>query len=1063
MSMLKEYFGLYRKYCEEYGDKTILLYQVGAFYEVYTTLNESKEVTDNNIILFQKCTGCVLVSRTEYVSNMGFIVNKLDSYLPKILNADFTAIVYNQDKDEPNTTRSLHAIYSPGSCIKTEEMFSEGDSLSTSNNSMCIWIHNTGSILLIGVSTFDVMSGTSYIFQAVIEGHKNKKIVRCPTSYDELERYISTHNPSEIVIVSNMHDEDITLIVSYINLSGKKLHHKKEEEDQRVINAEKQIYQQEVMEECFGSSISNAIMTDANMLQFTYGIQCFVYLLSFLSSHSPNIISRIREPIFENNNSRMVLANHSLKQLNIVDDGNYSGRMSCVSSFLNCCVTFMGKRLFKYNILNPITDSTEIEHRYDMIDIMLEVHESDIIHTKVRNYLKNVMDIDKFYRQILLGKITPTTFYTLSQSLQEIKESLNYLMGLKDRSKIQRYLNMYLGCSIKSISIKKDFLDKDIFEMKNIREVCDSIYSNIERTLNLDNCKLLNSIDGYTNVFNEGVNDEIDNSEKLLQDSWESLCEIQKFYNSLVHQKENKKSKKSSTKAKNKVENGEEEDSIPSYVKIHETEKGGVMLQCTKRRGKILEEMLENYLSKSGKEKGFDLVTKSGKTINLPKQIQLVSISSSASSSTFNIHNVLLDKICHSLVNTKGKLKGLIVTEYKNYSESYTSKSMRDNINIVSAFVAHVDVMHNGAYVASKYGYSRPQVDNAEVNSKTKSYVLFEELRHPLIEHLNGEELYVTNDIGIGRNDEEKIDNDVTLLYGTNAVGKTSIIRAIGISIILAQSGLFVPCSKMKYLPYTRLFTRIIGNDNLFKGMSTFAVEMSELRVILNQTDERSIVLGDELCSGTEHNSAVNIFVSGIIELHNKHVSAIFATHLHEIVDYEEITNLKRLSMKHLTVRYDKEKDLLIYDRKLKEGSGDSMYGLEVCKSLHLPDEFLDRAYKLREKYDRNISNHKINIIMDSIQSKYNAKQIVSICEICNQSKATEVHHIIHQATANSEGLISGGKHHKNHTGNLVPICEDCHKSMHTTTTDKKQVETKKKRVLTNSKKQKKGVIITND
>ena len=100
-----------------------------------------------------------------------------------------------------------------------------------------------------------------------------------------------------------------------------------------------------------------------------------------------------------------------------------------------------------------------------------------------------------------------------------------------------------------------------------------------------------------------------------------------------------------------------------------------------------------------------------------------------------------------------------------------------------------------------------------------------------------------------------------------HAVGKTSIIRAIGISLIMAQSGLFVPCSKMVYLPYTKLFTRIIGNDNLFKGLSTFAVEMSELRVILSQTNSRSMVLGDELCSGTEHESALSIFVSGIQHL----------------------------------------------------------------------------------------------------------------------------------------------------------------------------------------------------
>jgi len=410
-------------------------------------------------------------------------------------------------------------------------------------------------------------------------------------------------------------------------------------------------------------------------------------------------------------------------------------------------------------------------------------------------------------------------------------------------------------------------------------------------------------------------------------------------------------------------------------------------------------------------------------------------------------------------MNTKGILKVLIVSEYKTYSDSYKSNEMRDNINIVSAFVANLDVMHNGAYIASKYGYHRPQID-MNVTDDSKSYVSFEEIRHPLIEHLNGDELYVTNDIGLGTNESENIDSDIVLLYGTNAVGKTSIIRAIGISIIMAQSGLFVPCSKMVYLPYTKLFTRILGNDNLFKGMSTFAVEISELRVILNQTNKRSMVLGDELCSGTEIDSARSIFITGIQRLHNSHVSAIFATHLHEIVDKEEITELNRLSMKHLTVRYDKSLDMLIYDRKLKDGSGDSMYGLEVCKSLHLPDDFLESAYKLREKYNNNVTDHnKINVILDAKTSKYNSKKIVSICEVCKENKATEVHHLLEQATANIDGMVADGKYHKNHPANLVPICQICHKEIHSPNNDQKEV--KKQKIIATTKKTKKNVILT--
>jgi len=1062
MSMLNEYFTLYHKYTQEYGDKTILLYHVGAFYEVYTKVNkETKEVTDENVLLYKQCANLNLAYKTDDTLLLGFRDYMLDTYLNKILNAKFTAVVYKQDKNEPNTTRSLLAVYSPGSYLKPEDD-SGGSISSSSNNSMCIWIHNNGKMLIIGVSTFDVISGTSYIFEAVIEEEltTNKKMIRCHTSYDELERYISSHNPSEVVLVSNLSDDDLNSVESYINLQGRKIHRKKEGEDDRVENAEKQIYQKEVIEECFGSVISDSIMNDATTLQYSFGIQCYVLLLSFLSSHSPDIITSIREPIFENNNSRMVLANHSLKQLNIVEDGNYTGKLSCVSTFLNNCVTSMGRRLFKYNILNPITDAKEIVDRYDMIDFMKEPYkdedkmEKEMIYKMVREIIKNVMDIDRFHRQIQLGKVVPSMFYMLSQNLLEIKEVVSFLMNLDKSVNLQNYLDTYLACTIHSISQNKRLVDTEIYQLTNIYSICDSLYQFIDDTLILNDCKLLNSMDGEKNVFKEGVNKDIDSTVTILKESWDNFYAIQKFYNELLHTKE-KKSKSSTRKSASSAP-----VEIPCYVKFHETEKGGIMLQCTKRRGKLLEEAINNFPKENNE---INIRRSDGMTIKLPKEITLTSASASSSSSTYNIGNVLLNKVCHDIVDKKGDLKNLIICEYSRYLNSYKTKQVRDNINLVSAFVANIDVMQNGAYIASKYGYHRPQIDDAPVNEKTKSYVSFEEIRHPLIEHLNGEELYVTNDIGLGINKKERIMNDLILLYGTNAVGKTSIIRAIGISLIMAQSGLFVPCSKMVYLPYTKLFTRIIGNDNLFKGLSTFAVEMSELRVILSQTNSRSMVLGDELCSGTEHESALSIFVSGIQELHENNVSAIFATHLHEIVDYDEVTEMTRLSMKHLTVRYDPSRDILIYDRKLKEGSGDSMYGLEVCKSLNLPNKFLQRAFDIREKYDnKKVNNHnKINTVLDASVSKYNARKIVSVCEICNKQKGTEVHHLIHQVEANTEGLVKDGKYHKNHPANLVTICEDCHKKMHSPGTDK--IDMKKQKIVTKTKRIKKAVVITSN
>jgi DNA mismatch repair protein MutS len=268
----------------------------------------------------------------------------------------------------------------------------------------------------------------------------------------------------------------------------------------------------------------------------------------------------------------------------------------------------------------------------------------------------------------------------------------------------------------------------------------------------------------------------------------------------------------------------------------------------------------------------------------------------------------------------------------------------------------------------------------------------------------------VANDVSMGASGAP---NGI-LLYGTNAVGKTSLIRAIGICIIMAQAGMYVPCAEFTYYPYNAIYTRILGNDNMFKNLSTFAVEMSELRVILNNADSQSLVLGDE--------SALSIFMAGLTTLSRLGASFIFATHFHEIAKFEELKNLSNVVSKHMSVYYDREHDCLVYDRILKDGAGDKMYGLEVAKSLHLPDDFIEMAYAIRTKY------FPVGGELSGVATRYNAKKIRSVCELCGEM-ATETHHILEQANADARGYVDGI--HKNHPANLVGLCERCHDLQH--------------------------------
>jgi DNA mismatch repair protein MutS len=213
-------------------------------------------------------------------------------------------------------------------------------------------------------------------------------------------------------------------------------------------------------------------------------------------------------------------------------------------------------------------------------------------------------------------------------------------------------------------------------------------------------------------------------------------------------------------------------------------------------------------------------------------------------------------------------------------------------------------------------------------------------------------------------------------------------------------------------MPYKYIFSRIIGNDNIFKGLSTFAVEMSELRTILRLTDENSLILGDELCSGTETLSAISIFVAGIQKLHKRRSSFIFATHLHELGEYSGVKAY------HLSVRA--QGSTLVYDRILKEGAGSAMYGLEVCRGLDMDPDFLLLAFQLRER--RLGSTAKA--------SRYNAAVTVSTCSICGVKDNLETHHIVPQREFREESKTNVGTS-KNRVSNLAVLCAACHDKHH--------------------------------
>jgi DNA mismatch repair protein MutS len=966
MAMLKQYFQLRDEYREKYGEKTILLFQVGAFYEVYTKVNEkNKEIVEEQVIEFKRFTELASANKNETTIMLGFRDYIIEKYVEKIQNAGYTAVVYSQDAPTANTTRSLTGIFSPGTffSVNNDEI---------SNNICCIWIHrrerntlNKSGNIMIGMSSIDIFTGKNTFYEITTENAHN------PTTYDELERFVSTYNPSETILISNMEENKISDIIHYVNIESKKIH-RLGYDDKRIKNAEKQIYQQELINRFFSPKVANSILN--NTLEFAYGIQSYVYLLNFVFEHNPNLVNKLQEPIIENRTDRMLLANHSLQQLNILDDHNYKGKLSSVSNLLNNCITPMGSRSFKHNILNPTTCREKIERKYNITEYLLNTD----YWINWRKDLKHMKDIEKLNRQIYLKKITPSNLFYLYENLSTIK---NVFSSFSHDEIINNYLQQ----------------DITMTNKMNIATICSKLQKVFDNTFILEQCKDITTMDFETNFIKKGVSIELDKCIELRENNVNKLEAIRCYLDKMITQGE--------------------KTSKNDFVKIHETDKSGIMLQCTSRRGNILKQQIQ-----AGKHKVIlEFITNSG----VKEQFDFIPDvhTSTATGTNVNVTNEMITKITNELVQSKQKMKDLITIIYNQFIQDLQQYE-KEFINLIQ-FCSELDQLQNMCYIATKYNYHKPDIRSGE-----KSYIKSKELRHPLIEQLNTEELYVTNDVSIG------VDSDIILLYGTNAVGKTSIIRALGINLIMAQAGLYVASSYFEFVPYTGIFTRILGNDNLFKGLSTFAVEMSELRVILNMADKNSLILGDELCSGTEHDSAVSIFVSGLEMLHKKRTSAIFATHLHEIVHFEEVERMKNIDIKHLTVSYNKEKDILIYDRKLKDGPGESMYGLEVCKSLHLPDEFLENAYAIRRKYKKEEEGG-----LSKKQSHFNSKKIMNMCEVCKINIGEEVHHLQHQEKADKNNMINK-RFHKNHPANLLTLCEGCHQNIHKSGKQHKKVKT---------------------
>ena len=285
-----------------------------------------------------------------------------------------------------------------------------------------------------------------------------------------------------------------------------------------------------------------------------------------------------------------------------------------------------------------------------------------------------------------------------------------------------------------------------------------------------------------------------------------------------------------------------------------------------------------------------------------------------------------------------------------------------DFLQKLAKSIASLDVLKSFADISESYHYVRPEL----VSHKHELELV--EGRHPVVEKVLGQQEYVPNSVLM---DEE---TSILLITGPNMSGKSTYMRQLALTVIMAQIGCFVPCEKAVLPIFDQIFTRIGASDDLISGQSTFMVEMMEANQALSYATPRSLILFDEIGRGTATYDGMAL-AQAIIEYIHKNVKAktLFSTHYHEItVLEEELSGLKNIHVG--AVEKDGE---VVFLHKMMTGPADKSYGVHVAKLAGLPDDLLERASDILVHLEAKTTD----VTIESIKEQPNQQDVVEETE----------------------------------------------------------------------------------
>ncbi len=944
--LTQSYFKLQQLFEEKYGTNTIVLMEIGTFFEVYEVDNDedkigkAKEIaTLLNIQLTRKNKN-ILENSISNPLMAGVPAISLEKHLSRLIAEEkYTIVIIKQQGIPPNVKRTLEAIISPGTNFDFTLTADE-------NNTTSIIIDKNKNNYLVGYSAIDVTTGKCY-YNEIYGTSEDPSF-----ALDEVFNYMNMHKTNEIILTFASKDINQNEIINYLECKDKTYH---------INNFRAKInYQNDLFKTVFNIQSLLTSIEHLDMERYSIASESLAILIDFIISHDSTICQKLSYPIKLDVNKYVYLGNNALEQLNILESNNQSS----IAKLINHTSTAMGRRLLKERLTHPIKDEKELLRRYKLSQELYDYH------APIENHLANIYDIERLTRRIKLNRLHPFELSYLYDSLISVKEIALFM---------ENYNFFTSPCTSDEIEI---------------------FISQIKNTFNLDISGKYMLKDLECNMLKSNINATID---ELMQENEVLEEKLNIFKKHIIKFLPN---------------------SDGNFVNINRLDKDGFFIQLTKNRYSLIkEELLESHLIIDDELYIF-------KDFNIKVQTTNVKISN-------KLTELISDKYVHNLKKIVELNKIIFKEQITLYEQKYATMLLD-----ICNFIAQIDLTVSNIKTAKKYNHVMPKIVKS---TSENNFLELIDLRHPIIENNQETGIYVPNDIILGDLNlaKEKYKDNIiiknskydnmsdnqmhgVLLYGINSSGKSSLMKSIGISVILAQSGFFVPAQSMRFCLFDSIFTRISGADNISKGLSSFAVEMLDLKNIFNRATNKSLILGDEISHSTETMSGVSIVASAILKLASLKSIFVFATHLHQLPELEEIEKLKNIICLHLSVMYQDNEDKLIFDRKLKHGSGSSIYGLEFAKSLHMDKEFLSTANAIRKRITDDYNT--IERLSSKKSSTYNKDLYIASCAICG-AKVDDVHHIQEQHQSDDKGFI--GHINKNHKFNLIPLCKKHHKMVH--------------------------------